>query len=301
MHGGISCILERRFQQLFFGHELSIAIPASLVSDIPHLREKTSRIGTIGRAAAIFGVDEVVIFPDSYAKNQSREIDLIATILSYLETPQYLRKRLFKIRPELKYAGVLPPLRTPHHPLPKRAKDLVTGEYREGVTVSHVKEGTIVDVGVERHALIRSKKLPKNVRVTVRIRKTKRRLEAEIVSRNEISEYWGYQITCYSRTLGKLLQRQTYDLILATSRNGKPFQGILEELTSRWGTSHKILIVFGAPAQGLYEIVKREGLKLDEITDFVANTIPHQKVETVRTEEALLVTLGILNLMATKG
>jgi len=108
--------------------KLSIAIPASLVSDIPHPREETQRIGMVGRAAAIFGIDEIIVFSDAPGRDQNREIELIKTLLSYMETPQYLRKRLFKIRPELKYAGVLPPLRTPHHPLKSRAKDLIDGE-----------------------------------------------------------------------------------------------------------------------------------------------------------------------------
>ncbi|RLI34567.1 hypothetical protein DRO55_06340, partial [Candidatus Bathyarchaeota archaeon] len=108
-------------------------MPASLVSDVPHLREKTSKIGLIGRALAIFRVDEVVIYPDEPKTDQRREMNLIATILAYMETPQYLRRRLFKIKPELRYAGILPPLRTPHHPLTDKVKKLKVGEFREGV------------------------------------------------------------------------------------------------------------------------------------------------------------------------
>jgi len=37
--------------------KLAIAIPTSVISDTPHLREKTSKIGLIGRAAAVFRVD----------------------------------------------------------------------------------------------------------------------------------------------------------------------------------------------------------------------------------------------------
>ena len=94
--------------------KLAIAIPLSIVSDIPHLREKTLKIGLIGRAAAIFRVNEIIVFPDILNINQKRDRNLIAMLLAYMETPQYLRKRLFKIKPELKYAGILPPLRTPH-------------------------------------------------------------------------------------------------------------------------------------------------------------------------------------------
>ena len=86
--------------------KLSIAIPASVISDTPHLREKTSKIGLIGRAAAIFRVDEIIIYSDNPKTNQMLDMDFIALLLSYLETPQYLRKALFKIEPRLQYAGI---------------------------------------------------------------------------------------------------------------------------------------------------------------------------------------------------
>jgi len=48
-------------ERLMDKKKLAIAIPASVISDTPHLREKTAKIGLIGRAAAIFRVDEVVV------------------------------------------------------------------------------------------------------------------------------------------------------------------------------------------------------------------------------------------------
>ena len=112
--------------------KLSIAIPASVISDTPHLREKTSKIGLIARAAAIFRVNEILLYPDNLKVDQSRDLRFIALLLNYLETPQYLRKALFKLEPDLQYAGILPPLRTPHHPLSGKTKHLKVGEYREG-------------------------------------------------------------------------------------------------------------------------------------------------------------------------
>ncbi|MEM3536199.1 MAG: putative RNA uridine N3 methyltransferase, partial [Candidatus Bathyarchaeia archaeon] len=106
------------------GKKIAIAIPASIVSDTPHLREKTSKISLIGRTAAIFRVDEIIVYRDNSKIDQTPEMELIATLLAYLETPQYLRKRLFRLRPELRFAGVLAPLRTPHHPLKSRVADL---------------------------------------------------------------------------------------------------------------------------------------------------------------------------------
>ena len=116
--------------------KLAIAIPASVISDTPHLREKTSKIGLIGRAAAIFRVDEIIVYPDNPKANQVRDLDFISLLLNYLETPQYLRKRLFKLEPSLQFAGILPPLRTPHHPVSGKTRDLKVGEYREGLVLS---------------------------------------------------------------------------------------------------------------------------------------------------------------------
>jgi len=283
-----------------YGQKLSIAIPASLVSDVPHLREKTFRIGLVGRAAAIFRVDEIKVFPDILGVDQSKEANLISMILSYMETPQYLRKRLFEIKPELRYVGILPPLRTPHHPLTNKLKDLTLGEHREGVVVTSVKKGSLVDIGVERPALISEKRIPINTRVTVKIVNLGDSPKAVVVSRDEIEGYWGYQVVTSNVTLGRLLRSRSFDLVVATSKYGVPLIEVAEELVKRWKKSSRVLIVFGAPAKGLYDIIAQEGLKLSEVTDFVVNTILGQGTETVRTEEALYSSLAVLNSLVWK-
>jgi predicted SPOUT superfamily RNA methylase MTH1 len=277
------------------GKKISIAIPASVVSDTPHLREKTSKIGLIGRAAAIFKVDEIVVYPDNPKTNQRYEIDLITTLLAYMETPQYLRKRLFKLKPTLRYAGILPPLRTPHHPLNRKMKDLKIGEYREGVTLSCREDGTLIDIGVEKPALIQNRQLPKGKRTTVKITKINEQVQVDLASREEILRYWGYTITTETQPCVKMLKSRNFDLTIATSKYGTPFADAAEEISERWKSAQKILLAFGAPTQGLYEIVKHEGFNLDDVADFIINTIPTQGTETVRTEEALIASLAILN------
>lgn len=279
------------------GYELYIAIPASLVSDVPHLREKTIKIGLVGRVAAIFCVNEIVVFPDLPNTNQRRDTNLIATILSYMETPQYLRKRLFKIKPELRYAGILPPLRTPHHPLANRTKDLTVGEYREGAILSLSETGSLVDIGVERPIMIPNAEIPLNTRVTVRVTKLGKHPRAALANRDEIKAYWGYHVTVSDVPFGQLVKSRSFDLVIATSRHGTPLMKVADELTKRWKESRNILVAFGAPTQGLYDIVARENLKLNEVAHFTVNTIPNQGTETVRTEEALYTSLAILNLI----
>lgn len=275
--------------------KLAVAIPVSVVSDIPHLREKTLKIGLIGRAAAIFRVNEIVVFPDNLGSNQKRDRNLIVTLLSYLETPQYLRKRLFKIKPELRYAGILPPLRTPHHPLEKRARKLKTGEYREGAVVSVTEAGSLVDIGVERPVLIPDQKLPVNKRVTIKITKAGKHPRVALANREEIEAYWGYTVTPSKVSFGQLAKSYAYDLVIATSKMGDPLTQVADELAERWKNSGNIVVAFGAPTQGLQEIVAQENLSLDKVADFTVNTIPDQGTETVRTEEALYASLALLN------
>jgi predicted SPOUT superfamily RNA methylase MTH1 len=277
--------------------KLAVAIPVSMVSDIPHLREKTLKIGLIGRAAAIFRATEIIVFPDNLGANQKRDRNLIVTLLSYMETPQYLRKRLFKIKPELRYAGILPPLRTPHHPLEKRAKKLKIGEYREGATLTVTENGSLVDIGVERPVLIPDMKLPVNKRVTVKITKRGKHPQVSLANREEIEAYWGYTVTASKASFGQLTKPRAYDLVVATSKNGTPLTQVADELAKRWKKSRRVLVAFGAPTQGLQEIVAQEKLRLDEVADFTVNTIPDQGTETVRTEEALYASLALLNMI----
>lgn len=274
---------------------LSIAIPASLVSDTPHLREKTHKIGMIGRAAAIFRVEEIIIYPDQPGKDQRKDAKLIELILSYMETPQYLRKKLFRIRPELRYVGVLPPLRTPHHPVADKSKDLKVGECRDGIVISSSMKGSKVYIGVEKPAFISKANLPVGKRVTVKITRLNRIIEAVLIQRNEIRDYWGYKVNISEKTLGEILRN--WDLVVATSKYGVPFMKIRDKLAQRWAEAKSKIVVFGSPTAGLYEILEREGLDLDEVADFVINTIPLQGVKTVRTEEAVYASLAIFNVL----
>ncbi len=273
----------------------SIAIPASVVSDTPHLREKTSKIGLIGRAAAIFRINEIIVYPDDMKVDQTREMSLIALLLSYMETPQYLRKELFKLQPELQFAGILPPLRTPHHPLNKKIRSLKIGDYREGVTLAKANEGTRVDIGVEQHALILNKHLPVGKRVTVKIVRIGKQVEVELASRDEASEYWGYIVSMERRSLKEIADRKRFDLIIATSKNGALINDVADKLTENWKVAKTILLAFGAPTRGLYEIAESDGFSLDDVADFVVNTVPRQGTVTVRTEEALIASLSVLN------
>jgi predicted SPOUT superfamily RNA methylase MTH1 len=278
--------------------QLAIAIPASVIADTPHLREKTAKVGYIGRAAAIFRINEIIVYADNPKANQNRDIEFVSLLLSYLETPQYLRKRLYELKPELQYAGILPPLRTPHHPQYGRMRDLKAGEFREGVIISKGPENSLVDIGVERPAVLpqAQPKLNINDRLTLRIVRVKSEtVEVQVASREEVPQYWGYKVTVERRPLRDFIEARKFDLTVGTSKMATRFQDAASALASRWHKAHNVLLLFGAPTRGLFEIAQDEGASLEAIVDFLLNTVPGQGTETVRTEEALLATLAIFN------
>jgi len=179
--------------------------------------------------------------------------------------------------------------------LADKIRDLRVGEYREGVVVSSARDGSLVDIGVERPVLVPDRRLQIDNRVTVRITKLGRRPRAALASRDEIEEYWGYRVAVADVPFGQLVKKGPFDLVVATSRYGVPIMEIEEELAGRWRESHRILVAFGAPTEGLQEIVAREDLELDGVADFIVNMIPDQGTETVRTEEAVYASLALLN------
>ena len=275
--------------------KLSIVIPASAISDTPHPREKTAKIGLIGRAAAIFRVDEIIVYPDNPKLDQRRDIDYIALLLNYIETPQYLRKTLFKLDPDLEFAGILPPLRTPHHPLSGKTKHLQAGEYREGVVLSEVKDGLFVDIGVQQPALLRQKQFAVGERLTLQVVNVGRQIDVQAANREDVPQYWGYRVKVEERSFGHLLKDGRFDLAIATARVGDNFMDVAAKIGGKWQGSQRVLVAFGAPSRGLHEIVEDEGLKLGGMVDFVVNTVPNQGTVTVRMEEALLASLAVLN------
>jgi hypothetical protein len=268
---------------------ISIAIPSSLFSEISHLREKTAIIGRIARTAVIHRVEGVYVYSD-----EPDEARLIRLLLSYIETPQYLRKRLFRRMDELRYVGILPPLRTPHHPLGKRTRDLSRGEYREGVVLEEQEGEFLVDVGVERPAEVTGNAPSIGGRATVQITQVGPELRGRFVGRGEIEQYWGYEVHTIKSGVDELASHGDFGLILGTSRHAPALRDVEDSLMSRLTGVGSLLVVFGSPRRGLREMLSG-GKSLEGVFDLSVNTIPLQGVETVRTEEAVCATLAILN------
>jgi len=276
--------------------KLIVALPASIVSDIPHLREKTQRIGQIGRLLAIFRVNEAIIYPDDPSHETERNVELIRAILSYMDTPQYLRRRLFKIIPEFRYVGILPPLRTPHHPTESRLEAAAINEIRIGLVVQSMGGYSLIDVGFEVPVKVREVLRP-GEKVTVRLLDKSNAPSASLVKKEEIEIYWGYNVTASATPIGKLMKKTSADLVIATSKYGVPIMNVIKDIRCAWERSDSVAILFGSPSEGIQEILSRENLKVDDVAQFLVNSVPEQGTQTVRTEEALASTLSMLNVI----
>jgi predicted SPOUT superfamily RNA methylase MTH1 len=218
-----------------------------------------------------------------------------------METPQYLRRHLFKKRPELRYVGLLPPLRTPHHPTEASASKLRVGEIREGIVQDEDGETSLIYVGVDRLVRVTGRAPSKGGRATIRITETKPEPRGVFIGRGDVREYWGYEVHISRRSLAELALEGGFDLTISTSRRGTPYPRISGDLRDRWLRARSVLVAFGSPRQGLEEILEREGRRVEEVFHFNVNMIPDQGCETIRTEEAIYATLAILNLLDQGG
>ncbi|WP_245597035.1 putative RNA uridine N3 methyltransferase [Methermicoccus shengliensis] len=277
------------------GGNLAILIPSSFGSEERDERIRTYKIGQVARAASVFRVDDIYIYRDE-DRDDSRLIDLV---LRYAETPQYLRKLLFPKRRELKYAGVVPPLRTPHHPTTSDTSKTNIGDIRTGVVTKVGSDGSAwVELGLESPAPLRN---PKGVKVGQRIDVrifSKTPLTVEYIAREHIPTYWGYRThVCgpLHSTLSALRSRGWW--VLGTSREGRPLDA--NALIALKGhMSGRVCVVFGSQKRGIREMLSAHvGDGWRQHFDEVLNTIPNQGTHTVRAEEALMATLALLNIV----
>jgi predicted SPOUT superfamily RNA methylase MTH1 len=228
-------------------------------------------------------VERIVVYRDSQSASQEDGF-LIRDLLTYAETPQYLRRLIFPIMPNLKYAGMIPPLRTPHHPL---GSD--NPLFREGFVLKSGKGVSRVEIGLREPVEVAAE-LPINKRMTLR------HIGERWVpsSKSEVPHYWGYETRLELKTLSALMRAGSNGYVIATSRLGKPLSTVAGEIQAALTWEKHVSILFGSPGEGLNEILAREGAKPEDFSDVVVNMIPEQGTATVRTEEAVAITLAVM-------
>ncbi|KAJ1645184.1 hypothetical protein IWQ61_010341, partial [Dispira simplex] len=300
-------------------YTVSIALPGSIVDNAQSAELRTYLAGQIARAAAVFNVDEIVVFDDTCrrksqnqhshrrqlttgeslhglfesASQQSDPNLFMARVLQYLETPQYLRKLMFPMHPDLRYAGLLNPLDCPHH---VRMEE--TSLYREGFTVqrkSKAKACGYANCGLRKDVQL-DRPLQSGLRVTVKMDNPTPQegkiATGKVVSpkapREQSGLYWGYQVRL-ANSISQALQDSPYpdgyDLIIGTSERGET----LDQARGNLPVFRHILVVFGGvnglePAVDADESLTCSGEDAHTLFHHWLNTCPNQGSRTIRTE-----------------
>lgn len=315
----------------------SIAFPSSIFDNTPTPQLEAYLVGQVARAAVVYNVTEIVIFnEDGSDESKARQARLVK-LFEYAECPQYLRKRIFGIEPDLKYAGLIHPLEAQHH----LRKSQLECPYREGITVKQtqteqrgkLQDTTEVNIGLNRTVVVPGHH-EINTRVTVKVdpadlKKMESMLapsmappQAALVFPVEPLEklnlYWGYYVRA-ANSLSNVLsenifhpgKKNFYDLIIGTSERGLVVDEVdfikekfrQKDTDKQSAKKHKsdfehILVVFGG-VRGLEHSASCDNdLKsveqVSSIFDYWINTCPNQGSTTIRTEEAILITMSAL-------
>lgn len=279
--------------------KLIVLIPFSTISTAPSLREKTIIVGRIARALAIFRVDEVILYKDPFVHSKDDE-RIFIDVLEYLCTPPYLRKKVIPIKNTLKYVGILNPIQiVTTHITSRKAME---GEIRAGLVLSLSKHQLVLDIGIENEITVQvDNELWKTLNVgdivLVKIIKTNPIRVSVLVNHNY---YIGYKVKV-TNNLKKYLEylKANNILLIATSRYGQYVGDVEHQLRKDYQKSKGIALIFGSPRKGLLEIFPKLGIGLDDI-DYMINLVMNQGVRTIRTEEALIIALAIIDYI-TKG
>ncbi|EEE60611.1 hypothetical protein OsJ_14024 [Oryza sativa Japonica Group] len=121
----------------------------------------------------------------------------------------------------------------------------------------------------------------------------KRKIVSPSSPRDEMELYWGYKVR-YASNLGGVFSdspyKEGYDYIIGTSEHGK----IISSSELILPSFRHLLIAFGGLA-GLEECIEEDrnlkGKGVDDVFNTYLNTCPSQGSRTIRTEEALLISL----------
>ena len=280
---------------------VSVLVPSSLVREADK-REATRKLGTVARAATVFRVDRLTVYPDP-AGERRHDDGFVATVLRYAATPPALRKEVWGERDELEYVGVMPPLRVRSQTGsgPKRS-----GSSRQGIVTEVGADGRVrVNCGLQHPV---SLPVPpamatpsERERVTVSI-SSREPVRAKLIDEAPP----GYAVD--AADLDRALAREDAGLTIASSRHGERLRpGRLDDLAAACREvadsdgRPSYTVAFGAPERGLPAI---RGLDPEAVRagscgafDRWVNTVPQQGSEVVRTEEAMFATLACLNLM----
>ncbi|KAJ4153947.1 hypothetical protein LMH87_010412 [Akanthomyces muscarius] len=254
----------KRFAPVRGGRQwtISIAVPGSMISNLATAEQRLATVARLARSLAIFCVDEVIVYDDdapAAARGKSTltrfpgadgapgvdsytgdtdPCHFVAQVLSFLECPPFMRRRLFPLHPNLRHTALLPTLDMPHHPHAKApwlpyvegvtvpAADS-SNEEADGKSTSH-GEGSWVDAGLGGLVHV-EEAIPPNTRVTLRMDSPDAQQNPACAHpdapRTEGGFYWGYAVRRSANLSGVFTEcpyEGGYDLSVGTSERGTP-------------------------------------------------------------------------------
>ena len=285
-------------------YTLSILIPSSIVDNAQSKELRTYLIGELARTLGIFKISEVIIFHDKLKDNSKDYINYFVKNLQYLETPQYLRKTLFPMSEDLKLSGLMNPLESQHH----LRKD-EWSPYREGCVLDRPVNGEYswVNIGLNKDCKI-NQKLPPKTRVTVKLNEKNFNNKLKFYTGTPVSmsepfikngTYWGYIVrVCetYKDIFNDSIYEDGYDFIIGTSDKGENYRNA--NFSKKKDFKH-CLIIFGGISgiEGMMIDDEHNNINANNISknfDLYLNTCINQGLRTIRTEEAILISLAVI-------
>lgn len=272
----------------------NVAIPDSYLYGTKTNIDRTIKVFQLSRTLSIFRISNIYIYHDKVLNPSNYERKFLIMILEYLDTPQYLRRKIYPMSEMLRAVGLLHPIRSPHHKDNLGKKNLKSGEIRVGLLE---KKGGMLCVDVGLDSLIKYKGKIRQVgnKINVKIMRTGKQIYAIDVLDNDLANlFWGYSVHYYT-DLKKLVQTFDPSNLLLTSKNSPYFNSKVMDYNTNQGydPNSTTLVIFGSPKYGLDVIFNKEGIDNKKYQSF--NFFPHQGTQTVRLEEAILGVLSILN------
>jgi len=251
-----------------------LLIPSTFTGEKRDQKIRIFLISQLARAIVNFGINEVGIYYDDDPKFNSHGLGrFILKVLKYLNTPPYIRKIAFPIDKELKYIGSALPLNVYYH------KDRIRYEYV--YILKREKDKFYVTNGEGKFYVNVNKKYRKtNILIYDKVNK-------KLLYPYETEFYFGYEVFYYNKPLEELIKKLKEEkfYLIATSRYGEDIKNVKIEKRD------KIAIAFGSFARGIEDMIKNWKEKFD----ISINICPDQKLETIRTEEAIYYTLSLLH------
>ncbi|KAH0615423.1 hypothetical protein JD844_004630 [Phrynosoma platyrhinos] len=245
-------------------YTLSVALPGSILNNAQSAELRTYLAGQIARACAIFSVDEIVVYDE-----QGEDSKTVEGEFEGLKTRGQACVQLARILQYLECPQYLRKSFFPKHQDLQFADE--ESEYREGVVLARpVKpgQGSFVNCGMRKEVKI-DKQLEAGLRVTVKLNE-QQNPDSKTQKGTVVSSH-------HPRTVSGLYWGYTVRLASCLSKHA--------------------LIVFGG-LQGLEAGVDADpNLEVTDpstLFDLYLNTCPGQGSRTIRTEEAILLSLSAL-------